>query len=212
MRLHTPHTRWPTEVEVVTWCSRVGSSSWDMSQQVRGPSGGAVLAEVVTTMVSVDESLTKTVPLPNADSVRAVISPAVFDSGRRPNSGHPVDPTAFSFDRAVSLVDTDSFGHVNNAKWVYLGCEAVHEACFGGALGEEDATALLTDVECVRLDYVGQLTPKDRYTCTVVPGEGLLDKCRSRGVTCHFTTPASEGAAPVCTVHFEFSTVPPSAL
>lgn len=214
VRIHARHTEWPTELEVEVWCSRVGASSWDMSQILRRRGvDGATLAEVVTTMVSVDASLTKAVPLPNTDRVRTLVNPPVFavpraaraTPGDAPGSAMHRGAPPFSFERRVALVDTDAFGHVNNAKWSFLGCEAVHEACAGGWLGADtDPKALLSSVTSVRLDYVGQLTPKQSYCCTVTSDAASKGEAPT-SVVCHF---ASSGGDPICTVYFDTQAYP----
>ena len=222
--LHAHHTEWPLEVEVETWCSRVGKSSWDVSQLVRRvPSGAAhaddvsdgrregdLLAEVITTMVSVDETLTSPAALPGADAVRPLVDPPPFDVDvpRQLSAPAAVAPV-HTLEGAVRLVDTDSLGHVNNAKWSFLACEAVHDACAVGALGAGvDAAELLASVDSVAIDYTGQLTPRERFACAVSasrkPGKSAL-----ADVLCAFTS--SKGSL-VCSVTMRSRSSPSPSL
>ena len=201
--LHAHHTEWPLDVEVETWCSRVGKSSWDVSQLIRRlPSSSSapaceqrlgadkdVLAEVVTTMVSVDESLVSSAALPGVDAVRPLVAPPPFDVlVPRQRCGTVAAGPAHTLEGAVRLVDTDSLGHVNNAKWSFLACEAVHDACAAGALGANtDATEFLASVESIAIDYTGQLTPRQRFACAVSMSRGL-GKNTLTDVVCVFTS------------------------
>lgn len=84
------------------------------------------LAHLVSTMVSVDESLVKTKPLPDPEAVRACTRPPPLDASTVPHGtgrGGALNPALAGttptqvYQAVTRLVDTDSLRHINNAKY-----------------------------------------------------------------------------------------------
>eukprot|EP00041_Stephanoeca_diplocostata_P016653 m.328785 g.328785 ORF g.328785 m.328785 type:complete len:361 (-) comp20437_c0_seq8:84-1166(-) len=180
IRLHRPRKEWPDLVTVHSWCSRVGSSSWDMSQRIVEESSGLLLCDVITTMVSVDETLVKTRRLNDPEAIREMISPPALEASTIPKShtarvsvadGHASKADVFNctIEETVRLCDTDALGHVNNAKYVYLATEAVHAAMQAHTPTPAvcESVELLEQAETLYIDYSGQMRPGDAYTCAV---------------------------------------------
>lgn len=175
VRLHARFADWPDKIEIEPWCCRVGRTSWDMNQRFTNAVPGQPeqqLASVVTTMVAVDESLVNTVPIENRDAIAALVQPPTcpFDDGLKGVQTPPPAATIYSGQGTVRLVDSDSLGHVNNAKYVYLACEALHEAVLDRSVFGASVTStaeLLDTVDTIYASYTGQMVPGERYSFVV---------------------------------------------
>jgi len=172
LKLLVPFSEWPTQMTQATWCSRVGKSSWDMSMDFYAAGEeDRPIAQMVTTMVSVDETLEKTKPLENPEEIKLWARPATLalDVWSSYPETRPAD--AFVLDATTRLVDTDALGHINNAKYVYLACEAVYKALCAGALHTSakhtDPVHLYGSIDTVGLSYSGQLKAGEAYKALV---------------------------------------------
>eukprot|EP00039_Didymoeca_costata_P003622 m.68734 g.68734 ORF g.68734 m.68734 type:complete len:218 (-) comp11995_c0_seq2:212-865(-) len=167
--VHSQHTKsqMATEIAIGAWCSRVGKSSWDMNVSIEDPINGKQLAKMVSTLVSVDETLTKSKPLPNVDVIKSLTTPSEFPSDFMsdfPDSmSRPLDVP--HREGIVRLVDTDKLRHINNCKYVFLACEELflQRANIIGRVDEDSVHDFFQSVDGVYVQYTGQLKAGEVY-------------------------------------------------
>jgi acyl-CoA thioesterase FadM len=118
----------PETVRVSSWVSKIGRTSWQSCTQITGRRlggvGELVIARSVTTMVCLDARLEKTVPVPCAEELRALVRPPPNVGGVDVMSSSPPPTNAFKWTSIVRQTDCDSFGHVTNTKYPVMAEEA----------------------------------------------------------------------------------------
>lgn len=143
---------------------------------------GSPVLSLTTTIIAVDDSLTRSIPLPLADTMRAAMKsqfpranrvqgmvwPEWAAPGGGSEHGEPADPlfhrpdNAFCFHAVVRWVECDEFGHMSQSQYALLIEEARATAAASGAYGT-DAVNKFAKAAPVRfnIDYVGQAKPGD---------------------------------------------------
>eukprot|EP00040_Diaphanoeca_grandis_P019381 m.102276 g.102276 ORF g.102276 m.102276 type:complete len:337 (+) comp27398_c0_seq2:196-1206(+) len=185
VQICVPNSEWPDTIEVEVWCSRVGNSTWDMSHTFTNNLNARpiLLASAVTTLCAVDETLTKSRPVPDADKIKALtLEPPFRLNSDQTTIVRPATDSEIMYrgESTVRLVDTDALGHVNNAKYIYLVCDALTSAFAQDTpLVKVDVVEFLNSVNTMNLSYTGQMKPGMPYSYFVSIGP-------NGQVHCHF--------------------------
>lgn len=135
----------PEPVEVSTWVSRIGRSSYDIASEIRDPDGA--YARALTTSVAVDAATGRSRLLDPAE--RDVLGSYADDESPEhapiPEPAEGVRPIRHDFRIQVRRSDMDAIRHVNNVVYVDYAEEARAELFAGyeplAALAEHSAVA-----------------------------------------------------------------------
>ena len=150
------------EVEIATWLARVGNTSYDFGHAIKRQSDGVVAVRARVTVVHIGPNG----PAPiGADLAFAVLdepTPAsvTWSEGER--------RSPWTREWIVRPSDQDSFGHVNQARYVdYIDDTRQLASMAGAAAGLEGALASLS-VEYLRETHAGQVVKMETW----VVGDG----------------------------------------
>jgi len=169
IKINSPNTMWPDQVDVEVWCSRVGNSTWDMSHVFTDNRSNqpVILASAVNTLCSVDDTLTKSKPVPHADQIKQLVMdpPFKITATQRGFERPTGSDSIYTSEAIVRLVDCDALGHVNNAKYMFLTVDALNDAFANHTMFKHmQIDEALGEVDAVHLSYMGQMKPNDRYS------------------------------------------------
>ncbi|CAJ1389745.1 unnamed protein product [Effrenium voratum] len=136
-----------TTVTVDPILTRLGRTSYTLQSSVRVRETGQLLARVETVMVQLDESLTKSVPVPCAWALEPLLETAAR-AEPLPSLERPAG--CFTWKSQVRPSDCDLLGHMNNASYAVLMEDA--RLAFGafGAFGAFEPAS------CLRLEFLAQ--------------------------------------------------------
>eukprot|EP00812_Abedinium_dasypus_P009413 NODE_3104_length_829_cov_306.599483.p1 GENE.NODE_3104_length_829_cov_306.599483~~NODE_3104_length_829_cov_306.599483.p1 ORF type:complete len:245 (-),score=49.25 NODE_3104_length_829_cov_306.599483:77-811(-) len=176
LQLHVTSQAWeeglrgPTLLDMFPAVCRVGRTSWGYLTRIRHVASGTLAATVTKTNVAVDPAdITKPVPVPCADSLRALICDDVADAAAAmpelPEAG-PRPDDAFVWRTEVRASDCDSYGHINEA--VY--CLLMEDARLAALKSEALPAMHSACARVVSVEYLGQPKANDALEVAVWVG------------------------------------------
>ncbi len=142
--------RYGDTIEIATWVARVGRTSFDFGHRIARVDGGRVIARARMTVVNLG---------PNGPApVDARVSSFLIDEPAPPAHRWPEDDRTGSWTRewTVRPSDQDSFGHVNQAKYIDFIDDTRWFARKAGAPAGLEGTLRELSVEYVRETHAGE--------------------------------------------------------
>lgn len=141
--------------------AHIGRTSYTL--RAEWTANGSPVVATTRTVVGVDKSLGRAVPLPNADMLRStVVASALGDyTHDKPTLGvkgsRPSD--AFVWKSVTRWTECDQLGHMNQSQYGRLMEEARAVASSAAAYGRDIAEAAKAPPAAALLEYVGQALP-----------------------------------------------------
>jgi len=177
-------------IDVSPRINRVGRTSFAFACDFNAAGDGALLAETRGTFVHVDPT-GKSAPVPDAAAAglraRAAADAAADWMDDFGDPGGFGSKQTLDWSTVVRRSDTDSLGHVNNARWAHFAMDAREAAVRDGA----------ADVAAIAVEYKGQVMPGEILTAGVSTNEATVSASR---VARQFDFRSSSAPDAACTV------------